>query len=121
MDWFKPDSRRHPQRIDVPQILFVGEQDGPPERELKTRLIAFFQRDASVRSAYLAQVAYRESSAISVALCLGTQFGRDPGLAEKVGRIFASMFGGREHLDIVFLSDVQEAELAKKCPRFFGQ
>lgn len=121
MGWFKRDPQKHPQKIDVPEVRFVGEQDGLPEREFKERLANFFQRDGSVKSAYLAQVVYHELSPMSVALCLRTQFGPDPGLAEKVGRIFASMFGGHEHLDIVFLNDVQEAELAKKCSRFFGQ
>lgn len=121
MTWFKRNPPKHPEKIGVPQVRFVGEQDGPPERELKDRLTEFFHRDASVKAAYLAKVTYNESSPVSIALCLRTLFGPDPGLAEKVGRIFASMFGGHEHLDIVFLSDVQEAELAQKCSRFFGQ
>jgi len=110
----------HPQKIQVPQVRFVGEQDGPPERELKGKLVEFFGRDKSVRAAYLARVMFGEVTNINVALCVRTQFGSDPGLADKVGRIFASMFGAHEHMDIVFLNEQQEAQLTKVCAAFFN-
>jgi hypothetical protein len=69
--------------------------------------------------AYLAQVAYGERSPMAVALCLRSQFGPDRGVAEKIGEIFASMFGGHEHLDIIFLDKEEESELSKVCPPFF--
>lgn len=105
--------------MNVAQLKFCGEQEGPPERELKERLVQFFQRDQSVTAAYLARVAYADQSSVNVALCLRTRFGSDPGLAEKIGRLFASMFGPREHLDIVFITGEQETELAKVCSPFF--
>ena len=120
MSWFKPKPKQHPQQVAVPHLRFFGEQDGPPERELKERLAQFFQHDQSVMAAYLATVAPDAQVPVNVALCLRTQFGSDPGLAEKVGRIFATMFGPREHLDIIFLDDEQEAELAKVCSPFFS-
>jgi hypothetical protein len=120
MSWFNPKSKKHPEEIQVPKIRFLGEQDGVPERELKTRLVEFFQRDQSVVKAYLARVAYDERSRVAVALCLRTQFGPDRGVAEKVGKIFASMFGAHEHLDIMFLGDDDEFKLAKVCSPFFG-
>ena len=121
MSWLKKEPKEHPQVFQVPQVRFCGEQDGPPERELKERLAQFFQSDQSVRAAYLANVVYGDAgqSPSNVALCLRTEFGPDLGLAEKVGRIFASMFGPLAHLDVVFLSDEQEAELTKACSPFF--
>lgn len=104
----------------VPQPRFLGEQDGPPERELKAALVEFFGRDPSVRAAYLARVAYGDQATANVVLCLRTQFGPDPGLAEKIGRIFASMFGAHEHLDLLFLNDEQENTLRKVAAPFFG-
>jgi hypothetical protein len=118
MSWFKPSSPKHPQEIRVPQVQFLGEQDGPPEQLLKDRLTEFFQRDKSVHRAYLAKVSLGEQS--GVALCLKTQFGADRGLAEKIGAIFGMVFNAHEHLDIMFLSDEQESELAKVCSPFFG-
>ncbi len=111
--------RKRPQEIQVPQIRFLGEQDGPPERELKDKLKDLFQLDQSVNAAYLAKVIYGEESPVIVALCLKIRFKTDSGLVKKVGRIFASMFGQHEHMDILFLSDDQESELAKVCPPFF--
>lgn len=118
MSWLNPKSKKHPEEIQVPQLRFLGEQDGPAERELKSRLAESFRRDQSVTTAYLARVSYGEES-FAVALCLRSQFRPDRGLAEKVGTIFASMFGGHEHLDVIFLSEAQEAELKKVCQPFF--
>ena len=120
MSWLKPKSKRHPEEIHPPQLCFIGEQDGPPERELKGRLAIFFRRDQSVQTAYLARVSYDDPSRIGVALCLRTQFGADPGMAEKIGKIFASMFGTHEHMDIIFLNEQQEAQLTKVCAAFFN-
>jgi hypothetical protein len=55
----------------------------------------------------------------SVALCLKTQFGPDRGLAEKIGSIFKMIFNAEVHLDIMFPSAAQEAELVKVCKPFF--
>jgi hypothetical protein len=118
MSQFNPTSKKDPEEFQVPQVRFLGEQDGAPERELKCRLSQFFQSDQSVTTAFLARVAYGGES-FAVALCLRAQLGPDRGLAEKVGKIFASMFGGHEHLDIIFLSEMQEAELARICKPFF--
>jgi len=118
MSRFNPTSKKHAEEFQVPRLRFIGEQDGPPERELKRRLTEFFLRDQTVNTAYLARVAYGTES-FAVALCLRARCGPDRGLAEKVGKIFASMFGGREHLDIIFLNEMQEAELTRICKPFF--
>jgi len=118
MSWFTTESKNHPKELGVSQLRFLGEQDGPPERELKGRLSEFFRRDQLVSVAYLALVAYEDKS-IAVALCLRSQGGPDRRVAEDIGRIFASMFGGHEHLDIVFLSKAQEGELMRVCQAFF--
>jgi hypothetical protein len=55
-----------------------------------------------------------------VALCLKTQFGPDRGLAEKIRAVFKTIFNAHEHLDIMFLSSRQEAEVALVCKPFFG-
>jgi hypothetical protein len=119
MSWLKTDSKEHPEEIRVLKLRFLGEQDGVPERDLKRRLTGFFWRDRSILTAYLARVTYGEQSLAAVALCLRSKFGPDRGVAEKIGKIFASLFGDHEHLDIIFLADEQESELAKVCPPFF--
>lgn len=118
MSLLNPKSKKHLEEIQVPHIRFLGEQDGPPERELKSRLSDFFQRNQSITKAYLAQVAY-EDKTFAVALCIRSRVGPDRGLAQTVGGIFASMFGDHEHLDIIFLSEAQETELVIVCKPFF--
>ncbi|MGH8021282.1 MAG: enhanced serine sensitivity protein SseB C-terminal domain-containing protein [Opitutaceae bacterium] len=117
MSWFKRTPPKHPQEIQVPRVQFVGEQDGPSEQLLKARLSEFFKRDRSVLAAYLAQVDI--GGQMGVALCLKTQFGPDRGLAEKIGTIFKTIFNAQVHLDIMFPSATQEAELIKMCRPFF--
>jgi SseB protein C-terminal domain len=119
MSQFNPTSKKDAEEFQVPQVRFLGEQDGAPERELKCRLAQFFQSDQSITTAYLARVAYGDEC-FAVALCLRAQLGPDRDLAGKVGKIFASLFGGHEHLDIIFLSKIQEAELVSVCKPFFA-
>ena len=118
MFWFRRNRRRPPEERDVPAIIFIGEQVGPPENVLKARLAEFFRRDQSVTKAYLAKVSFGDTS-VGVALCLRTLFGPDKGMVEKIGTVFASVFNTHEHLDIVFLSDDQEASLVRVCQPFF--
>jgi len=64
---------KNPEKIQVPKLRFLGEQDGVPERELKDRLVKFFQCDQSILTAYLARVAYTDPSPLVVALCLRSE------------------------------------------------
>lgn len=98
-------------------MRFLCEQDGPKEQLLKDRFVEFFVRDRSVLIAYLARVNVKGQE--SVALCLKTQFGRDRGLAEKIGAIFKTIFSAEVHLDIMFPTTAQEAELSQVCQPFF--
>ncbi|SRR6266480_412992 len=117
MSWIKLSLPNHPHEMRVSELRFLGEQDGAPERLLKSRLTEFFQRDKSVHRAYVAKASFEGQ--IGVALCLRTKFGPDRGLAEKIGTIFGTIFNAHEHLDIIFLSDQQESELTKVCSAFF--
>jgi hypothetical protein len=111
-------TKKHTESTRVPHLRFLGEQDGVPERELKKRLVEYFRHSGSVEAAYLARVAYG-GSAESIALCLTPAGTHDHDVAENAGRIFASMFGPHEHMDIVFVDQSQESQLAGVCPPFF--
>jgi hypothetical protein len=113
--------RRKFEEIRVPELRFLGEQDGPPERLLKDKLADFFRRDRDVSRAYLVRVDFGEGEEASVALALRTQCGPDKATVEKVSKLFAGIFNAKEHLDIMFLTDGQEAELTKVCKPFFEQ
>lgn len=120
MSFLNPSCKKS-EEVRVREIRFLGEQDGPPERLLKEKLADFFRRDGSVSRAYLARVDFGEGKNASVVLGLRTQFGPDKGMVEKVGAIFAFVFNAKEHLDIMFLTDGQEAQLTKACKPFFEQ
>ena len=115
----KPGARR-PESFRCQRVKFAGEQDGRPERELKAQLAQLFSAAQNVSRAYLARVEvdYKGSPAQSVALCLRAE--ADERLVQKVGEIFASMFGKDVHMDIMFVSELQKAELAKCCQPFFN-
>ena len=100
-------------------VVFLGEQDGPPERDLKAKLSEFFVRNGTVHAAYLAIVQYPGSNAHHVAVCMKATAVDDPALAEEVGSAFRALFGGHEHLDILFLKGLQEVQLARVCRPFF--
>ena len=92
-----PDpSPEAPREIHVPGVRFLREQDGSPERLLKSRLLESLKQRAGVQHAYLAQISSGGQS--GVALCLKTDHGPDPNLVREIGAIFAAIFGGHEHL-----------------------
>ncbi|HXE86012.1 MAG TPA: enhanced serine sensitivity protein SseB C-terminal domain-containing protein [Hyphomicrobiaceae bacterium] len=105
------------EEMPVSRIEFLGEQDGPSERKLKSHLTALFQHQGGIHRAYLARVFHAASN--SVCLCLYAD-APDPGTVGKIGQIFAAMFGAPQHLDILFLDDDQETELARFCKPFWS-
>lgn len=102
-----------------PTIHFLGEQDGQPERQLKSALSALFASGDAVQRAYLARVRYGDEQAANVALAL-VAAPASPELVDAVQKVFHSMFGIGQHLDIFFASPRQEAEISLTCRAFFG-
>ena len=106
-----------PELHRVPQVRFLGEQDGKPERELRAWLCAVFERRPLVDRAYLAQVAYAGAEGVSVAVCVvGPEA---PDLAAEIGSEFAKQFATGVPLDILFISMEQDAILGQVCKPFF--
>jgi hypothetical protein len=109
---------RNPLRLFSRKVSFVREQDGPPERDLKVALDHLFGVRGSVERAYLAVVKYGSSESAFVAVCLKGK--ESPGLVTEIGETFAALFTADQHLDIVFVTDAQERELARVCEPFYG-
>lgn len=106
------------QELRVPEIEFLGEQDGLPERMLKERLSAAFVFHRQLDRAYLALVRYADET--GVALCLSCPDGRNQKLAEVVSEVFGSIFGAHERLDIVFVGVDHELALQRVCRPFYS-
>jgi len=104
----------------VPEIRFLGEQDGPPERILKRRLTDCFSGDVNIIRAYMARASLA-GARTTVVLGLRTHAGPDHRIVNEVQSVFGSVFGSAEHVDIMFLTEVEEAEVAKVCQPFFEQ
>jgi hypothetical protein len=107
------------EQFPIPEIEFLGEQDGVAERQLKDALVALLRRDPTVDRAYLARVRYN-GKANGVVLGLLTD-GDDESeaLVKQVGAAFASIFNAKAHLDIIFLTDAQDADIRKVCAAFY--
>ena len=117
---FKNNHSRTPQQVTVPAIKLAGEQDGPPERDLKARLIKLFRDEPMVERAYLARTDYGAAMGLQVTLCVVSS-NVEGKLVSQVSEIFADMFGSHEHLDILFIREEQERQLRTVCPPFYNR
>jgi len=115
------DPTRPREEFVAQTIQFVGEQDGPPERELKSHLAKLLTSERTVHRAYLARVQYDDATNWDVALCLASTDPDVQGLNGRIGRLFAGIFRRDAHLDILFLSKTQEAEISKVCTPFYRE
>lgn len=109
----KPTERREPR------VEFLGEQDGPPERELKDALRIELRQFPKVKRAYLARVGYAPDATPAVALCLAPSGTEDRTVVDRVLKVFASLFSANSYIDVLFPSAEQELDLQRVCAPFF--
>ena len=115
--WPFSKRRKPPQQMRQSAVEFIGEQDGPPERELKSELGRIFASRREVARAFLVRVRYPGTSDVVVALAISAP--EDPGLADQVGQVFWRMFSRGACLDITFLKPDAEAQVARVCMPFY--
>ena len=118
MTWLKDRLEKLRREFRVGAVHFLGEQDGPPERDLKERLATFFRTEREIGAAYLARVTYNDDS-LNVACCIRMHVASEEDVVRRVSAIFSELFGSHAHLDILFLSQEQEAELSTVCNPFY--
>lgn len=107
------------QSLQSQQIVFLGEQDGAVERELKSVLTACLAADGEITAAYLVRVSLTETPGISVALCLYPDTKSREALLQCVSTLFRSRFNATQHLDILFLKNTQKLEIDQVAKPFF--
>jgi hypothetical protein len=105
----------------VPDVAFIGEQDGKAERELKARLVMRFQSDIHVTEAYLVRVRYADAPAAKVALCVEAGDQVRSAVIDAIASEFRKMFKTDESLDILFLSPAQRERIASVADPFYRQ
>ena len=101
------------------RIEFLGEQDGIPERGLKSALIPILATDATVARAYLVRVAFQPPQSAQVALCLAGPTDPSPIVLQQIQTCFAGMFRANAALDIFALSAEHESDAQRVCSPFY--
>jgi hypothetical protein len=57
-----------PKKLFVQQLMFLGEQDGSPERLLKSQLSELFKTHTDIRAAFLATASIGQPAGATVVL-----------------------------------------------------
>jgi hypothetical protein len=112
-------TRRFPELRREPRIEFLGEQDGPSERQLKELLVPELRRHSAIKRAYLARLGFQPHAEPSVGLCLVSLAGEAPALVASCAALFRGLFADGVPLDIVFLTREQEEDLVRVCRAFY--
>ena len=119
MNRSNPFSKQPTQELVAPVLVFLGEQNGVPERMLKEKLCEVFGERTNLLTAYLARVHYGDPKDISLCLCMRVATAPDKLLVEAIDSLFAQSFNRAVHLDMVFLNAGQEQQLATVCKPFY--
>lgn len=99
----------------------VGDQDGPPERALKSRLAPILDRYDEITAAYLVAVSFEEGAEHRVMLCLVSTAGPNEQAVRDISAVFKELFTSDTQMDILFLSPRDEAGVAGNCRAFFDR
>jgi hypothetical protein len=102
------------------KVEFLGAQSGLVEDTLKRDLILEFATRPDIRRAYLARVGFESQSEPAAALCIVSRRPDDQAVVTRVGEIFKRRFSQDAPLDVLFLTDEQDAELARVCRPFYS-
>jgi hypothetical protein len=108
-------------RLRAQKIIFLGEQDGAIEQELKNVLSRYLSGIPNVSAAYLARVSYAESPQPKVALCLSGGSEDALGLVTSIQGLFSKRFSATQSLDILFLSEPQLTVINFVAKPFYPQ
>lgn len=107
--------------VPAVRVRFIGEQDGPTERDLKARLSNLFAEDSEIATAYLvkAELTRGVVPENSVMLAIRRSQGDSAPLRNRISELFASVFPKNARLDIAFLTPEKEAEVAAVAKPFY--
>ena len=101
------------------KILFLGEQDGEIERELKKQLSKCFAGSIRVSYAYLVRASYKETPGVNIALCIFANAANRTELLPCLEQVFRGMFHPTQHIDMLFLSEIQLKEINQVAKPFY--
>lgn len=132
-DFLKRRGEPAPKEWQAPGITFLSEKTGTAEDQFKTALGTRFATDRRIRRAYLVRVSYPdpgpqrsrdenrgpEGSADPVEVVLCVSAPEDVTIVEAVGEEFRKIFHASQHMDVMFLTEAQESDVARVAQPFY--
>lgn len=119
LPWLKRSPRRPlVTEIRATKLEFLGEQDGPIERDLKARWLPILSANADISRAFLARATYQDG-ALHVVLGLCSKKQADLALINALRIPYAALMHKDCPLDMSFLNKEQECQLEKVCAPFY--
>jgi hypothetical protein len=112
-------SKLPPQPINPGPVVFVGEQMGSTEDEIKDIWKSILARHPDVRGAYLARVRYGADFTEHISLCVACTSNDHKSLFSELLVSFQNLFRGDQHVDIRFLGKNEEDTVNRVCRPFF--
>lgn len=119
--WLRTRQKIPVQERQETGLRFVAEQDGELERALKAEWITILSRHRGVTRAFLARVSSGGQAEPGVMLCICPRSAQHHALVQELAGPIRQMLSSDHHLDIVFLSSAQEAEISRVAQSFFPQ
>lgn len=99
----------------------LGDQDGPPERVLKSRLSLILNNYHEIVAAYLVRIVFEQDPEQRVMLCLVSTAGTNEKAVRQITTAFKELFTCDTQMDILFLPPREEAEVVGSCRAFFDR
>lgn len=115
--WTRRKRDGPPPLLDTGRIEFLGAAAVEIDPRFTGALKQAFAARPEVRRAFLARIRYAAAGVEDTALCLGGS-PSEPVL-DEVQRIFFALFPRTAHLDVLFVTDVEEERLAEICAPFY--
>ena len=113
-------TRRRTTEHAIQNLVFLAEQDENSEKNLKTEFCQLFGQHELVKKAYLALAQCFGAGNPSLTLGLsGIRETDEKGMVSEIGAVVRKKFRKSPLLDVIFLTDFQEAQVHKVCKPFY--
>jgi len=101
-------------------VRFYWGDFGPREDGFKAQLRTYFSESSEIKKAYLAKMGEGDEPPKETALCLiARSHAERTKLLRAIGQIYAQIYAAEESMDIVLLTEKQDAQVAQACLPFY--
>ena len=118
--WLRSVKKAPFKELRVPSPQFLGEQDGPNEREIKDQWVAVLAQTVDVKKAFLVRTIAGSDGSPNVMLCIFPSIADPHALVQKLADLFRAKFDTDTFVDIVFLNSAQEADVSRVAKPFYS-